>query len=173
MSDAVESLLARVSVEARRDPERVRPVLQVLVGDEPDYEGGLRDVASLLNESRRESVLAELRAGSLTADAVRQLLGLGSRQAVHQLRHRGRLMGRTLGNTTWFPAWQFAGGALRPDLPALLERLRRFSADAVAADRIMRLPREELDDRSLAEALDDPKAAEVAWVLLERVGDGF
>jgi hypothetical protein len=152
VSDAVESLLARVSVEARRDPERVRPVLQVLVGDEPDHEGGLREVASRLNESRRESVLAEFRSGSLTADGVRRLLGLQSRQAIHQLRQRGRLIGRTLGNTTWFPAWQFTGGALRADLPAVLERLRRFSTDAVAADRIMRLPREELDGRSLAEA---------------------
>jgi hypothetical protein len=172
MSDAVESLLARVSVEARRDPERVRPVLQVLLGDEPDHEGGLREVASRLNESRQESVLAEFRAGSLTADGVRRLLALRSRQAVHQLRQRGRLIGRTLGNTTWFPAWQFAGGALRPDLPALLGRLRGFS-DAVAADRVMRLPREELDGRSLAEALEDPKSAELAWALLDRVGGGF
>ena len=173
MSDAVESLLERVSAEARRDPERVRPVLQVLVGDKPDREGGLREVASALNEARRESVLAGFRAGSLTADAVRQLLGLGSRQAVHQLRQRGRLVGRTLGNSTWFPAWQFAGGALRPNLPALLQRLTGFSTDAVAADRIMRVPREELDGRSLAEALDDPRAIETAWVLLDRLGDGF
>jgi hypothetical protein len=117
--------------------------------------------------------LAEFRAGSLTADGVRQLLALGSRQAVHQLRQRGRLIGRTLGNTTWFPAWQFAGGALRPDLPALLDLLRRFSSDAVAADRVLRVPREELDGRSLAEALEDPKSAELAWALLDRVGGGF
>lgn len=173
VSDAVESLIARVSVEARRDPERVRPVLQVLVGDEPDHEGGLRQVASVLNEARGESVLAEFRAGSLTADGVRQLLGLRSRQAVHQLRQRGRLLGRTLGNTTWFPGWQFAGGAIRPDLPGVLDRLRRFSTDAVAADRVMRLPREELDGRSIAEALDAPSSTELAWVLLDRLGGGF
>lgn len=173
MTDAVESLLARVSVEARRDPDRVRPVLQVLVGDEPDHEGGLRQVASSLNESRRHSVLAEFRTAALTTDAVRQMLGLGSRQAVHQLRQRGRLLARTLGNSTWFPTWQFAGGTVRPELPLVLERLRRFSADAVAADRVMRLPREELDGRSLAEALDDPRSAEVAWGLLDRLGDGF
>jgi hypothetical protein len=148
-------------------------VLQVLVGDEPDHEGGLRQVASQLNEARRDSVLAEFRAGSLTADAVRQLLGLGSRQAVHQLRQRGRLLGRTLGNTTLFPAWQFTGGALRPELPALLERLRRFSSDAVAADRVMRLPRPELDGRSLAEVLDEPGSADVAWAVLDRLGGGF
>jgi hypothetical protein len=173
VSDAVESLIARVSVEARRDPDRVRPVLQVLVGDEPDHEGGLREVASRLNESRRGSVLSEFRAEALTADAVRRLLGLGSRQAVHALRQRDRLLGRTLGNNTFFPAWQFAGGALRFDLPDLLERLRRYSVDAVAADRVMRLPREELDGHSIAEALDNPRFADVAWTLLDRLGDGF
>ncbi|MGH9042628.1 MAG: hypothetical protein ACRDZ3_20630 [Acidimicrobiia bacterium] len=173
MSDAVEALIARVLVEARRDPRRVGPVLQVLVGEEPDHVGGLREVASRLNESRLESVLEEFRDGSVTADAVRRLLGLRSRQAVHQLRQRGRLLGRTLGNTTWFPVWQFAAGTMRPDLPALLGRLRQFSTDAVAADRIMRLPRSELDGRSLAEAIDDPHSAERASVLLGRLGDGF
>jgi hypothetical protein len=173
MSDAVEALIGRVSVEARRDPERVRPVLQVLVGEEPDRNGGLRAVVSRLNTSRREAVLAEFRAEALTADEVRRLLGVRSRQAVHALRQRGRLMGRTLGNTTLFPAWQFAGGALRPDLPGLLERLRRYSSDAVAADRVMRLPRPELDGRSVAEALDDPHSQKLAWVLLDRLGDGF
>jgi hypothetical protein len=173
VSDAMESLIARVSVEAQRDPERVRPVLQVLVGDEPDRGGALREVGAHLNESRRDWLLAEFRAEALTADGVRRLLGVGSRQAVHALRQRGRLMGRTLGNTTWFPAWQFAGGALRPDLPALLERLRRYSSDAVAADRVMRLARPELDGRSLAETVDDPHSADVAWGLLDRLGDGF
>jgi hypothetical protein len=79
------------------------------------------------------------------------------------------LIGRTLGNTTFFPAWQFESGALRPDLPALLQRLERFTTDAVAADRVMRLPRDELAGRCLAESLDDPQA----WELLDRLGDGF
>lgn len=168
---AVEELLARVAVEARKDPGRVGPVLQVLVGEEPDAPGGLRPVAARLNDVRLAAAHDEFRSGSLTADEVRRRLGVRSRQAVHALRDRGRLMARTFGNQTWFPAWQLDGPGLRPALPALLAALRRFSDDAVAADRIMRLPRPELDGISLAEALDDPARRDVAWALLGRLGE--
>lgn len=60
---------------------------------------------------------------------------------------------------------------MRPDLTALLGALRRFPADAVAADRIMRFPRDELDRISLAEAFDDPARRELAWALLGRLGE--
>ena len=168
---AVEELLARVAAEARRDPGRVGPVLQVLVGDEPDSPGGLRLVAGRLNDVRLAAAHDEFRAGSLTADEVRRRLGVRSRQAVHALRERGRLLGRTFGNQTWFPAWQLDGPALRSDLAALVGALRRFSDDAVAADRIMRLPRDELDGLSLAEAIDDPTRRDLAWALLGRLGE--
>jgi hypothetical protein len=168
---AVEELLARVAVEARKDPGRVGPVLQVLVGDQPDHPGGLRVVADRLNDARLAAAHDEFRAGSLTADEVRHRLGLRSRQAVHALRDRGRLMGRTFGNHTLFPAWQLDGPALRPDLAALLGALRRFSDDAVATDRIMRLPRPELDGISFGEALDDPARRDLAWALLGRLGE--
>jgi hypothetical protein len=168
---AVEELLARVAVEARKDPGRVGPVLQVLIGEEPDTPGGLRVVAVRLNDVRLAAAHEEFRAGSLTADEVRRRLGVRSRQAVHALRDRGRLMGRTFGNQTWFPAWQLDGSGLRADLAALLGALRRFSDDAVAADRIMRLPRPELDGLSLAEALDEPGRRDLAWALLGRLGE--
>ena len=167
----MEELLARVAAEARKDPGRVGPVLQVLVGDEPDSPGGLRPVAARLNDVRLAAAHDEFRAGSLTADEVRRRLGLRSRQAVHALRDRGRLLGRTFGNQTWFPAWQLDGPALRPNLATLVGALRRFSDDAVAADRIMRLPRDELDGISLAEALDDPGRRDRAWALLGRLGE--
>ena len=48
---------------------------------------------------------------------VQELLGLGSPQAVHRLRTRGKLLGRAVGNRTWFPAWQFDDDRVRPDLP--------------------------------------------------------
>jgi hypothetical protein len=172
-SATVESLLTRVAREARRDPERVRPVLQVLLGEEPEPVTALRPVVTGLNDARRATAFEEFRSGALGTDAVRNLLGLRSRQAVHALRDRGRLLGRTFGNATLFPAWQFEGPALRPDLPAIIERLRRFSADAVAADRVMRLPRAELDGRSLIEALDDAASRDLAFALLDRLGAGF
>jgi hypothetical protein len=172
MATMVDDLLARVAVEAHRDPDGVRPVLQVLVGDEPEVgRGRLRPVASRLNDARLAAAHDEFRAGALTTDDVRRRLELGSRQAVHALRDRGRLVGRTSGNATLFPAWQFDGPRLRGDLSALLKALRRFTTDAVACDRVMRLPRAELDGASLAESLDDPGRRELAWALLDRLGE--
>lgn len=168
----MEDLLARVAAEARRDPEGVRPVLQVLVGEEPEVGAGrLRPVASRLNDARVAAAHDEFRSGALTTDDVRRRLELRSRQAVHALRDRGRLVGRTFGNATLFPAWQFDGPGLRADLSALLEALRRFTTDAVACDRVMRLPRPELGGTSLAESLDDPRRRELAWALLDRLGE--
>lgn len=172
MATAVEDLLARVAIEARRDPEGVRPVLQVLLGEEPEGDTGrLRPVASRLNDARVAAAHDEFRAGALTTDEVRSRLGLRSRQAVHALRERGRLVARTFGNTTLFPAWQLDGPGLRADLSALLGTLRRFSADAVACDRVMRLPRSELGGASVAESLDDPMRRDLAWALLDRLGE--
>ena len=47
--------MARVAAEARKDPERVGPVLQVLVGDEPDTPGRLRPVVARLGEAHGSS----------------------------------------------------------------------------------------------------------------------
>ena len=89
------------------------------------------------------------------------------------LRSRGQLLGRTIGNATLFPAWQLQGGALRDDLPSPARRRSAGSADdAVAADRVMRLRRDELGGRSLADALDQPKRAATAWNLLGALGLG-
>ena len=91
-------------------------------------------------------------------------------QAVHRLRSRGKLIGSAVGNQTWFPAWQFDGGRMRPDLPRILELLARFTSDPLAADRIMRLKHDELGDTSIAEALRNPKTTETAWRMLTSLG---
>jgi hypothetical protein len=67
------------------------------------------------------------------------------------------------GNATWFPSWQFAEGQVRDDLPRILELLSRFTKDPVASDRAMRLARDDLDRKSIAGALDDPRWAAAAW----------
>jgi hypothetical protein len=97
-------------------------------------------------------------------------LHLGTPQAVHQLRRRKRLLGLQSGNATWFPAWQFDLGRLRPDLPVILEHLARFTADPIASDRAMRLVRDDLDGRSLSDALKDPRTAPTAWAILDSLG---
>jgi hypothetical protein len=89
------------------------------------------------------------------------------------MRGRGKLLGRTIGNVTYHPAWQFTDAGLRVELGEILRAITAFTTDAVAADRIMRLPREELDGRCVAEALDDPEHADDAWRILHRLGGGF
>ena len=97
-------------------------------------------------------------------------LGYASPQAVHRLRTRKRILGAPVGNNTWFPAWQFDGGRLRADLPRILDLLALYTADPIAADRIMRLQREDLGGASIAEALDDPAIASAAWRALTALG---
>lgn len=166
-----DTLLERVAAAAKRDPATVRPVLQVLAGEEPERVAALRPVTAQLNTQRRRAALEEFKSGSWTTDDVmRHLRRFRSRQAVHALRARGRLLGRTIGNATWFPRWQFADGDVRPDLADILDALGRFSTDAVACDRVMRLPRSELHGRSIAEVLDRSRDRRLAWRLLQAAG---
>ncbi|TFV59529.1 hypothetical protein E4P42_08220 [Mycobacterium sp. PS03-16] len=129
-----------------------------------------RSAAHTLNEQRRAVLIAEFIEGALSTAQVQTQLAYASPQAVHRLRTRKRLIGAAVGNTTWFPAWQFDGGRLRADLPRILELLTRYTDDAVAADRIMRLQREDLGDTSIAEALDHPVTAAAAWRALTALG---
>ena len=165
------TLLERVAAAADRDPASVRPVLQILVGEVPDHPLALRPVAERVNAQRLVGVLDEFKKGSWTTDGVlREVPRFRTRQAVHAFRTRGRLLGRTIGNATWFPRWQFVDGDVRPDLSEVLDALLRFSADAVVGDRVMRLPREELRGRSIAESLSRPSEQRLAWRLLGAVG---
>lgn len=165
------TLLERVAAAAERDPAAVRPVLQVLAGEVPDRVSMLRPIAERVNAERRQAALDEFKAGAWTTeDVLRNIRRFRSRQAVHALRARERLVGRTIGNATWFPRWQFSAGDLRHELSTLLDALSQFSNDAVACDRVMRVPRPELNGRSIAEALDRPREQRLAWRILNAVG---
>jgi hypothetical protein len=143
----------------------------MLVGEVPDSLSALRPTADRMNTQRLQGILVEFKKGSwATDDVLREVTRFRTRQAIHALRKRGRLLGRTIGNATWFPRWQFLDGDVRPDLGDILESLLRFSTDAVAADRVMRLPRDELEGRSIAESLNRASDQRLAWRLLEAVG---
>ena len=62
------------------------------------------------------------------------------------------------------------GLVLRGDLPQILELLTDFTADPLAADRVMRLQRDELGGQSIARALRDEKTAAIARQLLVALG---
>jgi hypothetical protein len=164
------ALVAQAGDRARREPE-FADVLSALVAAPTQGAGTYtRLAAQALNRQRIESAVEELKADALITSDVQHLLNLGTPQAVHQLRRRKRLLGLQSGNATWFPAWQFETGRLRPDLPKILDHLARFTTDAIAADRVMRLVRSDLDDRSIIEALRDPDNAPAAWAILGSLG---
>jgi len=172
MGAATDTLAQRAKARAAREPA-FATVLEAILDAPTTAAGELTHVAAQqVNDRRRQQALDEFRAGALSTAEVQRRLGRSSAQSVHVLRSRGQLLGRTIGNATWFPAWQLQGGQLRDDLPELITVLGRFSADAVAADRVLRLRRDELGGRSLLAALDDPKRAVAAWHLLGALGLG-
>ncbi len=167
-------LLQRVAVEAKRDPSRVEPVLRAILGALPQVSPTLRRVSHSVNDAGRLTALAEFTDAALTTrQALERLPTITTPQGIHRLRKIGRLLGRTIGNATYWPSWQFGDVGLRKDLEKLLAALRRYVGDdEIAADRVMRLPRTELGGRSLAEVLDGD-AADSAWVMLDTLGGGF
>ncbi|MGV0634922.1 hypothetical protein ABQE69_13720 [Mycolicibacillus trivialis] len=174
MPTASSPLADRVAARARRDSDFAE-VLDTLLAAPTSPQGHLERVAAqALNDQRRAALTQDFVDGALPTPQVQQLLGLGTPQAVHRMRSRGRLLGAAVGNRTWFPAWQFDGDRLHPDLPQILELLARFTADPLAADRVIRLTREELGGRSIAQALRhsaaDPASARTAMRLLTALG---
>jgi hypothetical protein len=159
----VPELLVRVEERAKIDP-RFAEALEVFV-DAPDHGAGSyrRTAADEINSARRRHAVDEFRSGSLTTAEVQRLLGLGTPQAVHRLRSRGKLIGLQSGNATWFPSWQFTEGQIRDDLPRILDLLNRFTGDPVTSDRAMRMVRDDLGGRSISSALDDRRWTSAAW----------
>jgi hypothetical protein len=166
---ASTELLARVEKRVRIDPG-FRDALAAFVDAPPVGAGSYtRTAAEELNSTRRRNAVEEFRAGSLTTADVQKLLGLGTPQAVHRLRSRGKLIGLQSGNATWFPSWQFSGGQVREELPRVLDLLRRFTGDPIACDRAMRMVRDDLGGRSISEAIDHPRWSGAAWERLAEV----
>lgn len=163
------AVMARTEARARVDPAFV-DLLARLVDLPVDTKEALdRAAASEVNQRRQREALDEFRAAALPTREVQALLGTSTSQSVHRLRSRGRLIGLAAGNQTWFPAWQFSGGRLRDDLPDLLDALSRFTTDAVAADRAMRVKRDDLGGRSIATLLDRPATRAQAWAALSEL----
>lgn len=162
--------IARAEQRAADDPRFAGALLE-LVGAPTTAAGSFSHLAaSAVNRQRRDEARQQFLAGALATSDVQRLLGLRTPQAVHRLRSRGRLIGRQMGNATWFPAWQFRDSERRGDLEGILVALGRFTADAVAADRVMRLERDELGGLSIAEALDRPRSQGAARAILGALG---
>jgi hypothetical protein len=170
MPAAVAPLVRQLEERARRDPGFAE-VLDALLEAPTVPRGTLERIAAReLNDRRRAALTQDFVKGAMPTPKVQALLGLGSPQAVHRLRSRGKLIGTAVGNQTWFPAWQFDDDRVRRDLPRILELLARFTSDPIAADRIMRIKHDELGRASIAEALRRTTTADAAWRMLAAVG---
>src|SRR3954453_16613630 len=158
---AVAPLAHEVAVRAQKDT-RFAKVLDALLTAPTTPQGTLeRTAARTLSDQRRGALVEDFVDGSIRTLDVQATLKLGTPQAVHRLRSRGKLIGSAVGNQTWFPAWQFDGYRMRPDLSQILELLTRLTSDPLPADRIMRLNHDELGDSSIPEALRNLTCAEI------------
>ncbi|MBO0676168.1 hypothetical protein JRC04_01685 [Mycolicibacterium sp. S2-37] len=170
MTAAVTPLVREIEARARSDARFVR-VLDALRDAPTGPHGNLeRSAAHILNEQRRDVLVTDFLDGALSTGQVQERLGYATPQAVHRLRTRKRLLGAAVKNKTWFPAWQFEGGRLRAELPRILELLGRYTGDPIAADRIMRLQRDDLGGASIADALNHQATAHAAWRALTALG---
>src|SRR5262245_59031451 len=166
----VAVLVRQVEERARRDPDFAELLVTLLDAPTAPREELEHVAAHSLNDERRGVLMSDFLEGALPTREVQALLGHDTPQAVHQLRRRGKLLGIAHGNNTWFPAWQFEGDRLRPDLAESLKLLARFTSDPVVADRIMRIKHDDLAGASIATALRRKKTASTAWQLLTAVG---
>src|SRR3954469_10316469 len=98
MAPASTALLHEVERRLRGDAE-FAGVLAAVVDAPTRSAGSYRHAAaSALNERRRREALEGFQQRALRTADVQALLGLGTPQAVHRLRSRGRLVGEQQGN---------------------------------------------------------------------------
>jgi hypothetical protein len=83
---------------------------------------------ALLRGLQAQSSLKDAEGGNLSADEVRPLIQVNSKQAVLDRYNKGLLLGwREKQNAVRFPVWQFAAGNVLPGLVDALEALRENS----------------------------------------------
>lgn len=166
----VAVLVSQVEERARRDPDFAGLLEELLEAPTAPREQLERVAAQKINVERRNGLMRDFLDGAISTREAQSCLGYDSPQAIHQLRRRGQLLGMTVGNNTWFPAWQFEADRLRPDLPEILTLLARFTSDPVVGDRIMRIKRADLAGVSISEALRRKKTAATARQMLAALG---
>jgi hypothetical protein len=164
------ALLSQVEERVRRDPDFAKLLDALLDAPTVPLEELERIAARKLNDERRGGLMRDFLDGAIPTREVQSRLGYDTPQAIHQLRRRGKLLGATVGNNTWFPTWQFENDRLRSDLPEIFELLARFTSDPVVGDRIMRIKHDELAGASISEALRRKRTAGAAWQMLAAIG---
>jgi hypothetical protein len=162
--------IALAEQRAAEDPRFVGALLELVEAPTSTAGSLSRVAAAAVNRQRRDAARRQFLENAIVTSDVQRMLGLRTPQAVHRLHSRGKLVGRQIGNATWFPTWQFHHGDRRDDLDEILSALSELTTDAIAADRIMRLERDELGGQSIADAIDRPRKRAVAWSILRALG---
>jgi hypothetical protein len=145
---------------ARRDPD-LRDTLELLAGHRPhrpDRATLLRRTARHLNQQRGLQLRDAFVERALTSPQVAEILGVADHRAVQGRRARRTLLGWTIGNETYHPDWQFTDDGTVVGLAPVVRALGAVTSSPLAADRIMRHARDELDGRSLADLLADGRS---------------
>jgi hypothetical protein len=150
-------LIERIRSRLAEDPEHVGPVLRLIADpDATPAREQVSDEALRMNAQRIAEQQHRFRDRAYPGDRVRQMLGGITRQALSRKVTGGRLIALRLGNTSWFPDWQFGpDGTAVPHLPRLLAAL---PASPLAADRAMRAALPEEGGRSPADLLAEGHA---------------
>lgn len=143
---------AKLDAAAERDPY-VRDVLERIAGLRHRHTRGMDTVARQLNADRAAELRAAFIADALTSRQVAELLGVADHRAVAARRSRHTLLGWTIGNETYHPAWQFTDAGLVPGADTVVRALAEVTSSPLIADRIMRRERDDLEGRSLGELL--------------------
>lgn len=149
-----DPLYDEVRAAEQRDPS-VREVLEVIAGRKRPVTPTSHQVARVVNAERGAELREAFTADALSSREVAELLDVADHRAVAGRRSRGTLLGWTIGNETYHPAWQFADVGTVPGLTAVVKALGEVTGSVLVADRIMRREREDLDGRSLADLLAD------------------
>jgi hypothetical protein len=170
-----QAVLAAVRKRLADEPDRVLPVLQLLVDPEAMIDPADDDTVSLartLNAHRIVSRLRELRSRSYSTEQVREMLGGVSRQAVSQRVTNRRLLSIEISGKSYFPDWQFVDARIVAGLPQVIAALDELGEDTFGADSVMRT--------ELAEEGGQTPAAILAAGYVERavhyvwaIGGGF
>ena len=171
-----ETTYQAVRDRQRREPDVVEPVLALLA--DPDHEGEVTDdmrrMAATLADHRETVAIETFLANALpTSEVIERVRSWNDRRTLASARRRRQLLGLTIGRETYHPDWQFTRSGLRHDLSGVIGPLLDAAADdPVLADQIMRVPRPELDGRSLVDLLAARRTGDVL-TLLAHYRDGY
>lgn len=173
--ELISSGFARIEASLKRDIEeslRSRS-LEAAVGDEPMLEERRRPIEEMLapfmiDEARKTRLLAD-DPEMLNAAAFAALLGL-SRQALHEKRKRGEVLGLAQAKRDyWFPEYQIdEHGRI---LPGLSKVLSAFDKDPWPAHRFLTSPHDGLDGATGREALAAGRVDDILTIIHDQ-GEG-